>query len=330
MGKESQAFINVLGWYGHNNIGDESYKLSFPKLFPQHKLTFSDTPQEGAAAYILGGGDVVSEPFLKPLEKFTKKHILSASISKVNKNINGFSTIAVRDMFSISNAAASGVSASYVPDFAFAFDFDKNRGQQLIKEHFKEAELYSQVVAIVINSNMAFEQSGVPLIAKNICQFEHFSFQLAQLIDNTSASFLFLPFGSASPWDDRVTNGWTASKCKFYKKNSVVYNRLSVQDTIDIISACNAVVSTRLHSSIFSCVTGTPFIDIVHNHKNQGFLDTIRMNKLGIQYGQACFENMNEHMKAVLENSTIRDELVKITTKQKLILKEFSQYVKLV
>ena len=55
------------------------------------------------------------------------------------------------------------------------------------------------------------------------------------------------------PWDDRVSNGMVASFCKFWKKNVVLYDELEVQDALDIISAADVVISSRLHSTIFSC-----------------------------------------------------------------------------
>ena len=63
--------ITVLGWYGHGNVGDESYKTSFPLLFPNYNLVFTDSLtnelKKKSAAVILGGGAVIEKPFLKQL-----------------------------------------------------------------------------------------------------------------------------------------------------------------------------------------------------------------------------------------------------------------------
>ena len=56
-----RAKIGVVGWYGHGNIGDESYRLSFPKVFPQYDFVFTEKVQEPfMPAYVLGGGDIIS------------------------------------------------------------------------------------------------------------------------------------------------------------------------------------------------------------------------------------------------------------------------------
>jgi polysaccharide pyruvyl transferase WcaK-like protein len=320
--------IGILGWYGHRNAGDESYKLSFPALFPQYDCVFVEKVYPEINTYILGGGDIVCDHFLSMLKDIPNKHIMSASISKSNTKLDKFKTIAVRDMQSVAYAAASGVMVQYVPDFAFGLSFNVERGKELIKRYFAGNELYTKVVTVVLNSHLLPEHSGLGL-ARQMIAFENLSYQLSQAIDNTPASFLFLPFGMSMPWDDRVPNSWVATKCKFYQKNSIIYEPLTVQDTIDIIAASDAVVSTRLHSSIFSCVTGTPFIDITHNHKNKGFLDTIGMVKVSIPYESVSYNVLTERLKTAITDTQLRDELTKIASRQRVILKEFTQQVKL-
>jgi polysaccharide pyruvyl transferase WcaK-like protein len=321
--------IGILGWYGHENAGDESYKLSFPKMFPQYDCVFVEDTKDKLPVYILGGGDVVGDHFLQILKDIPKKHIISAAISKEMTNLTGFSTIAVRDMQSVANAATSGVVAQYAPDFAFALNFSKERGKELIKKQFAKRDLYNKVIAVVVNAHLLPEH-GARGVSRETVAFDHLAYQLSQAIDNTSASFIFIPFGTEMPWDDRTSNSWVASRCKFHQKNTVVYDRLSAQDTIDIVSACDAVISTRLHSSIFACVAGVPFLDITHNHKNKGFLDTVGMIKLSVSYSAVNYDFLLEKLRGFLsDNVELKDELLKIANQQKAILKEFAQKVKI-
>ena len=68
--------ILVLGWYGKHNIGDESYKLAIPKLFPEASVTFSDYIDkkliEKNDQFIMGGGDIISPKFLQEFNKINK------------------------------------------------------------------------------------------------------------------------------------------------------------------------------------------------------------------------------------------------------------------
>lgn len=321
--------IGLVGWYGHGNIGDESYKLSFPKVFPQHQFSFSEKPTDPMLdAYILGGGDVVCDSYINALKNVPKKHIISASISQPNKNISDYDIVAVRDSLSISNAASSGVCAKYVPDFAFALDYNKDRGREIIKQRFKDCghDQYKNVVVVVVNSHLAPDHTG---LARELYSFQHFAFGLSKAMDNTSASFIFLPFGTRMPWDDRISNSWVASLCKFWKKNVVVHDALSVQDTIDIIAASDAVISSRLHSTIFSCVTSTPFVDITHNHKNLGFLETTGLLKHSLKYEGVESSSITDNLNKIISSAEIKAEQIKVTVKQKNLIKEFASSVQL-
>ena len=77
----------ILGWYGHQNIGDESYKLSFPKVFPKQTFSFNDPKctelQTGTC--ILGGGDILNEMYVKKLLSVEAARRMAISISA---NIN--------------------------------------------------------------------------------------------------------------------------------------------------------------------------------------------------------------------------------------------------
>jgi polysaccharide pyruvyl transferase WcaK-like protein len=75
-----------------------------------------------------------------------------------------------------------------------------------------------------------------------------------------------------------------SSRCKFWKKNLVIYDRLTVQKTLDMISTFDAVINTRLHSGIFSLISGVPFVDLTHHDKNKNFLETCGLQDFGISY----------------------------------------------
>lgn len=314
--------IGVIGWYDKGNIGDESYKIAFPLLFPEFDFIFSDVLIPNCEAYILGGGDIVNEHYLHLLQNIANKHIMSATISKPY-NLENFGNIAVRDMESVRNALT--VNAQCIPDFAYVLKPDMERGKELIKLYFAKGDLYSKTIAIIINAHLLNDTS-----LKHRVKFEHFAYQLAQSIDDTSASFVFVPFGFNMPWDDRTSNSLIASKCKFYKKNAVIYDWLGVQDTLNVLAACDCVISTRLHASIFACLSSIPFIDITHNHKNKNFLETIQMTELSLPYNLINNEVLTEKIKLTINNAEIKDRLQKITAKQKNLVNEFTEKIRIV
>jgi polysaccharide pyruvyl transferase WcaK-like protein len=268
----------VLGWYDHANVGDEAYKLAFPLLFPDYNFEFVEniSDDEVPDAIILGGGDVFRLGFTEQIRKLpesVRKLAVSISLSDTSDlpALELFEKVIVRDYMSLDFAK----QAVYCPDFTFVLEPDVKAGREWLEYKFHEIghELYGNVVVCVISNYLSF--SKLDRLARDLTTFLKLSQDVAQVADEIPASFVFLPFSTKSPWDDRVSNAWLSDRCKYYEKNLVVWERISVQMTLNIIAASNACVSTRLHSSIFSTISGVPFIDLTHHTKNLGFLETI-------------------------------------------------------
>lgn len=303
--------VTILGWNQADNIGDSAYKIAFPILFPNCKLTFTDYINEPGDAIILGGGDVLNTYFFKQLEKYPLIPQYAMSVdTKTTKDIpNIFKKVISRN-----------VGVNYLPDFTFVLTPNKTNGNYLINQLFKnqKAEQYSKVVVVVLNNYLMPKDNG---LARDQITFDKVCSDLAKIIDGTNASFLFLPFGNGFPNNDRITNSYLYARCKFWKKNVIVYENLSVQDTLNICSASDAVISSRLHSSIFSCIGGTPFINLCHHDKTRMFTNTINsdwsINYWHFEY-QKTINLLNEFL-----NKDYRSNLLKIAAENKKILLEY-------
>lgn len=310
---ESNRIINVIGWYGKNNIGDEAYKIAYKSLWPNSEFVFSDTAID-AGYYILGGGDVVSSSFLK--KDINSVMSVSFPVQTDAEKLKNCQRIWVRDQVSLDNAKNMNLDAELVPDFAFALRPNPAEGIRYIKSIFKEEklDLYSQRIAVIINSHVL---SASDSLASKYIQFERFAWEMASLADSFPASFIFIPFGTSFPWDDRTACSAVASKCKFWKKNFCMYNRISVQETLDILSACDAAISMRLHSSIFCTIGHTPFVDITHNHKNPNFLKTIHKENWAIPYNSFCKEIAKKELQSRLDNQKNDSEFLRDISNEK-------------
>lgn len=327
--------ILVTGWFGHGNCGDESYKLAFPAVFPGYNFQFVERipKQHQADAYILGGGNVLSPAFLDQYQliKDKPKHLVSVSaFGEVDaKLLQGFDQVLVRDVRSKKILEGKGIKCTLMPDIAFSFQSEPEEGYMKLRSMFQteNLKLYNKIVTIIVNAYVAASNPDVRK-SKDEFAFLSFCYDLAEIMDNTAASFVFIPFCTRGPADDRIANSWVASKCKYWDKNMVVYDKLSVQDTLNIIGASDAVVSMRLHSSIFSCVANTPFVDITHHDKNLGFLETIGKTDRSISYWnfdkEKCYLLLNETLK---NPEPHKSDLQGITKEQKRQLAEVSRNV---
>lgn len=325
--------VNVLGWYDHANCGDEAYKLAFPNLFPEYDFTFSDRVLDGFDGYVLGGGDTVNEFFLNSLLSINRpKQILSATIpDNIDPSLfKQFRVIGARDNDSLKTLSSKGLKGTYTPDFGLRLTGNAENGKRIIQEVFREEnhELYSKVVGVVINSHLAPQHGS---LAFDYARFEHFCYEMAKLMDHTCASFLFIPFGYRMPWDDRAANAMMANRCKFWKKNTVVYRSLTVSETLDVVSGLDALISTRLHSSIFACSNRTPFLDITHNHKNKRLLDTLNYSEASILYNSFSFSTAHPMLNRLLEQKNrISRDLQNIVNTQAACLDGVALNVRLV
>lgn len=316
--------VNVVGWYDKRNAGDESYKIAFPILFPHLDFVFSDQPIANADAYILGGGDIVSPVMLRSMQNLKKPcHLMSVTLgSSVDPQMASvFSRAIVRDDESLANAMRLSLDVTYCPDFAFAIPSNRERGLSLIKQVFarERSDKYENVVGVVVNAHLMDDHAS---LQSRSAMFEHFSYQLAKTIDDTNASFLFIPFGKGMPWDDRAANSSVATKCKFWKKNAIMFEDLSAQDTIDIVSALSGLVSTRLHSSIFAIANGIPFLDIIHNHKNKSLLKSVQHEQAAIPLSGFNYQDAKNRLSSMLNNRALSKEVLAIGTRQRQLLGE--------
>ncbi len=311
-----------LGWYGKGNCGDESYKDSFKHLFNNLDLEFTDNINNKIYdIVILGGGNIIERPFLMQLKNVEKDiYAFSVGVSEEIKleDIIKIKKIYIRDIDSYNYLKKIGYeNCELCPDAAFCFEPDKNRGRELIEKFFIEKDLYENVITIVVNSHLLGNRDE---LSRDFLNFQKFVLDMSLIIDETNASFLFLPFSTSEPRDDRASNSWLASKCKYWKKNVVVYDKLDYKDILDIISASNLSINTRLHASIFNCISEVPFIDITHHDKSLGFLKTIDMQHLSIDYWHFEYNKIKDMINNLL-NINVESEkiaVIKKTMKDKL------------
>lgn len=292
-----------MGWYDKSNIGDEAYKMAFPRVFPNHEFSFN---VKNSSNLILGGGDILSESFLKDALKYPADRRIALSVS-ANSNtpidlVKKLDGIYVRDVRSVEFLTKNNIPCTYMPDVATCLKPDRLSGNKWLLDKYKknDLELYEKKVGIVFNAHL---YHGKPdILARDFNRLIQVIWDLAKLMDNTAASFVLFPMSIQLPYDDRITNSMIAGRCKFWRKNLVIYDQLDVQQTLNLISTFDAVISTRLHTSIFSMISNVPFIDVTHHDKNKGFLETVGLTDWSTSYWNFDYEAVYKRLKDLLTN----------------------------
>jgi len=196
---------------------------------------------------------------------------------------------------------------------AVCLEPNREAGIKFIEKRFAEErlELYERKVGVVFNAHLMRAKDG--LLSRDFVNFLKAIQDIAKVMDNTSASFILFPMSTQMPYDDRVPNAYLANHCKFWNKNLTILDRPSVQETLDLISACDAVISTRLHSTVFSLISHTPFVDIVHHDKNRSFLETTHLEGHSLSYWSFCFERLKASLDSAIHNHEARSHKLRWT-----------------
>lgn len=335
--------IECIGWYDHHNVGDEAYKLAFPKLLHNNNIRFleSVSGRDDIDLTILGGGDVVCDYFIDKVLKNKSSKKIAASVtitpgSNTQLANKVFDKIYVRDTLSYETAknVIGTDKLRYLPDFTFVLDGNKDKGFQMVEDHYKQEGLCfkGKYVIICISSYIGF--LNLRSANKDFVSFLKLSHDIGEVVDNNpDISFVFLPFSTMTPNDDRVPNSFVSARSEKMGRSLVVYDRLSVQNTLDIITGASAVISTRLHCTIFSTIAGVPFIDITHHDKNYGFLKTLGKTDWSIPFWQfdarLCNNLLNKHISNQSEIESLKNYTLSARNDLYNAKNEISSYLQL-
>lgn len=307
------------------NCGDEAYKVAFPVIFPDHQFTFTDVLTNNCERVFLGGGDVLQKSFMAQLAK-TDAPKYAMSVNLKQKNIGLYHHI-FKQLF-VRNVCQADDKVLSVPDFSFVLQANPERGKEIIKSVYQQykGDLYNKVIVVVLNAYLC---SGEAALARDHINFDKVCYDLAKIMDTTSASFLMVSFGNGFPNNDRLAASPLYTKCKFWKKNVVLFKELSVQGTLDVVSAANMLIGSRLHASIFACIGGTPFIDLTHHDKTTLFLESINKD-WGVNYWNFNTERLKVLMADFLVNEQkYKEELLAISKKNRELLLDLPNRLRL-
>lgn len=241
--------INIIGWYGEKNAGDEAFKFVFNEMFSYHDIVYSKKIIKEADRVILGGGGVMCGDYLDELGSRAVYAIgvdihLSGATYDQLRQIN-FKSIVTRSELYAGVANSQGWHAvSYAPDIAFALDYPKH-------------ECAKDRVGIILNHELNEDAlAEVSLFIKHLFAIGKRPF------------FITMYDGLEKP-DFNV--------CKKIQSNFLEYipifrNHKPI-DVIQHIASCEFVMSMRFHGSIFAAGCGVPFLSLANRGKHSLFCE---------------------------------------------------------
>jgi polysaccharide pyruvyl transferase WcaK-like protein len=96
--------------------------------------------------------------------------------------------------------------------------------------------------------------------------------------------------------------------------------RVTPQEMLDLIASLDFVVGVRLHSSVFSCIVGTPLLPVVYDVKCRGFARDMGLADFAVELGdvpagklRSCFVEAWQSRDTI--RATIQEKRLEMTSK---------------
>lgn len=262
--------ILCLGFYGHQNEGDELFKLAFEELFPDYTFTFTDHLTlelfEGKDALFIGGGSFLNQDLetdfrimdlLNIVKTIPILYIGVGLETELGKNhsflLRSAKLVAYRSNYS-NNHNILEDKLLKIPDLVHSLPIHKS-------------ERYDKKVLILPNVSVLPNHSSPSWLTAS---WENFKNQFAQFLDILVESKYSLKFHAMS-WNDIDNDKFPA-----YQIVSMMKNRdndyLENDHQADgfrysNISSYSHVITQRYHGIVLAEMTNTPYISIYHHEK---------------------------------------------------------------
>ncbi len=328
---EGKKVIASLGWFGHQNCGDEMFKEALPHLFPSHEFLFFSVLKKNidyinqCDILFIGGGNIVDPVFLEGLEKITiPYYFLGVGITE-QKNaglVLGAQQVFVRDQRSLDFIDKSYAQKYLAPDLAFSMKANKENGRKLL-QNIPTVRKGLPTIGLFLN-DCVNSVAHSPII--KFIEYNKVILELARFLDNLPYNIVFIPMSFLPPDDRRMSLDVAGNMRKGYNTHCVV-NQMTPQDCLDLTSALDFAITMRLHASIFCTIGNVPFFDITHHSKAKSYLDTEGLSQLSVDYYSLTIKSIEEKFSEIKNNPLIKEKLESTYNKNHIKLRETIQNV---
>ena len=324
--------IAIIGWYKHNNAGDERILYCLKKFFHQHEIFVFDAFEEALQLIdevnkcdfvLIGGGSLILRNRNKYVELIDK---IKPAMGCVGIGIEAYhqdnaefiNAIKEKSEFIIVRDERSQSFLNYdkkvicAPDLTFLYPAEIIEVSQneicslnLIKINFWKADkevksIFNDFMKIVNKFNKIF-----PLI-ENIYPLP--KWQASKTVKSIKKNFSEI-IPAPLYFENHNQNDYYAL--------SEFFDNCPNRFSFDLYKNTKYSIAMRLHSIIFSCQMGIPFISLSYSPKNSEFCKSIEMSDFSIDiYNLSNLEAAAVKIKE--DYSNIREKLLYYREKNQL------------
>jgi polysaccharide pyruvyl transferase WcaK-like protein len=319
-----------LGWYGHQNCGDETFRAALRVLFPKVDFIFINNLAKhvdlvNSSDYLLiGGGNIVTGDFLNGLDDVTSPYSFVGVGLTPNapvRYLEGAEWVLVRDLIS----QRLYRSSYYMPDLAFSLTPNRDVGRVILEQtpHFDPKR---KTVGVFLNDCVSTNFYGTIL---KFIEAEKVKLELSRFLADLPYNVVFVPMSLTPPDDRRISFDVIGKMTKGYKYTCLT-EPLRPRDCLSLIAALDYGITMRLHASIFCTMAGVPFMDLLHHDKSRGYLETNGLEDLGLNYYELSLRTLEDKFAYIEKEYTLLSKtLLKTANENKQQLSEVLKNVHL-
>lgn len=262
--------INYLAWLGHGNLGDEALYLAAQKIFSPYRLVpyYPDLRPSGHSRItIMGGGTLLPTLALSIPNKYNYAYGVGVKHPDFWGEFHPF----VIELIKRFNFRFLGVRG--------------NTSKELLKDWGIESEVIGDPCLLL--EPRSYKKRKKKLVAINVGQsrgriwggneerVSKETVRLCNFLKQEGYYPILIPF-----WKDDISYIQRISKAA---NVDIFENWDDIVQVIDLIASCYIVIGEKLHSTVFSASTYTPFISLEYRPKCLEFAQSMGFGKYTIR-----------------------------------------------
>lgn len=269
--------INIVGWYGQNNIGDEAFRPAIETICKGHELTYVTPPSihTNPDLVILGGGAVASPYYFKSLPTSCPRYAIGVDLAYESESdllaAQKFNGVMFRNSTDVKYWKWKfDCPVAAMPDLSFMI---RPTGARIL-EKFHLPKSNSKRVAVFATDyvNPAVGRVAPEFQQKSLSFAVNLGKELDVMIEKGWTVYL-LCCSTGGYGDDRRMA--LQLKCFMNHSPIMVLDTFSPQDMVDLIAEMDLAVCMRFHAHLFSTIAGTPFVSIDYTRKVKMYLEDL-------------------------------------------------------
>lgn len=305
--------IPVLGYYGHNNAGDEAFKLAFSGALgdTQHQFVTRLPEDRKVPLVVFGGGAILNDYFVKYLGSANNIYAVGCSFPYGPKDIHALDPVKdrlralyLRSHKDVEAARSAGYDAQFIPDMVFSVPP-------------KHSMTLEQLMALAVLPPVGFQPKRKKLFVflsgdywldyltgnrKRYEEIELLKERIAKALDVATQKYdVIMP--SMSVWysaRDYIFAGDVLKRMKRKERVCLVERYVDAADLISVLAQTDSLVlSMKYHGLVFGMLNGRFCINVGSTRKTLDLMDDFGVPELTFD----PVKHSSEHLIALINRA---------------------------